>query len=109
MHTDREAEYRLLSGVAHGYHWATQSLGFRVVEEKDTEGKTTKTLKKHLHPNFIIYAANIAVTSFAKVIWYLWQLYGWDFEEIERLLEATYNQLNYNVEIRFWRPKFNTP
>jgi hypothetical protein len=106
---NREADYRLLSGVAHGHHWATLRVGFRVIEVKNAEGKVTKALQKHLHLNFIIYVANIAVTSFAKVIWYLWHLYGWKLEEVEHLLETTYDQLNYKDEVRFWRSKSNIP
>ncbi|MBL8103073.1 MAG: hypothetical protein JNM02_11115, partial [Anaerolineales bacterium] len=29
---DREGEYRLLSGVAHGHHWALSQVGFRISE-----------------------------------------------------------------------------
>jgi hypothetical protein len=101
---NREAEYRLLSGVAHGHHWATQQIGFRVIEVKNAEGKVTKALEKHLRPSVAVYATNIAVTSFAKVIWYLWRLYGWRLDEVERLLEAAYDQLSYNAGVRFWRP-----
>jgi hypothetical protein len=98
-----EAAYRLLSGVAHGHHWATQQVGFRTVEVKTAGGQVTTALEKYLHPNFVLYVANIAVTSFAKVLWYLWQLYGWDLKEVEHLLDEIYDRLRYKPELRFWR------
>ena len=99
---DREGEYRLLSGVAHGHHWATSQIGFRVSEE-NLQGRVVKTFEKHLHPEIVLFATNIAVSSFAKVLWYLWSLYGWDEKEIESFLDRIYDQLQYKTERRFWR------
>ena len=67
---NQESGYRLLSGVAHGHHWAIQQIGFRVIDIQDQHGQPMKVLEKHLPPSFVLYVANIAVTSFAKVIWY---------------------------------------
>ena len=99
---DREGEYRLLSGVAHGHHWATQQVGFRKIKVKDAQGQLINALEKHVHPNFVLYVAHIAVTSFAKVIWDLWRLYGWNLGEVEHLLDTTYEELHYKPELRFW-------
>jgi hypothetical protein len=105
---NREFEYRIMSAVAHGHHWATQQIGFRVVETQNSEGQAIKALEKHLHPNLILFLAHIAVTSYAKVIWYLWQLYGWNLKEVEHLLETTYEQLGYNPQLRFWHSASST-
>lgn len=105
---DREADYRLMSGVAHGHHWAIQQIGFRVIEANNSEGQAIKALEKHLHPNFVLFLAHIAVTSYAKVIWYLWQLYGWNLKELEQLLDTTYKQLHYNPKLRFWHSASNS-
>jgi hypothetical protein len=99
---DRETEYRLLSGVAHGHHWAIQQVGFREIEVNDSQGQAIKALEKHPHPSFILYVAHVAVTSFARVLWYLWLLYGWDLNEVEQLLDKTYDRLRYRSELRFW-------
>jgi hypothetical protein len=98
----REAEYRLLSGIAHGHHWAIQQIGFRVVEVTNAQGESEKALEKVLHPGSILYVANIAVTSLSRVLWYLWQLYGWDLKQIEDLLNTTYDRLGYRESLRFW-------
>lgn len=99
---DLEPAYRLLSGIAHGDHWAIQQLGFQVIEVKSADGQVTKALEKRLHPNVALYLGLIAIRSFARVIWYLWRLYGWDLKEAEHLLDTTYDRLGVRVEHRFW-------
>jgi hypothetical protein len=100
---DRESEYRLLSGVAHGHHWAIQQMGFKVIEVPSAQGDFDKALEKHVDPKFVLFAASIAVTSFSKQIWSLWRLYGWNLEELEDLLNATFDRLHYSQRIRFWK------
>lgn len=99
---DQEAAYRLLSAVAHGHHWATQQTSFRTIEVTNSKGRSEKALEKYVHPNFVLYAANIAVTSFSKAIWYLWTLFGWNMKELDHLLVTTYEQLRYKRHLRFW-------
>ena len=103
-----ETAYRLLSGVAHGHHWAIQQLGFQGVEAKSADGQDIKALEKYVHPNVFLYLGLIATSSFAKVIWYLWRLYGWDLKEAEHLLDTTYDRLRYRRELRFWHSTSNT-
>lgn len=97
-----ETAYRLLSGVAHGHHWATQQLGFQAIEVKGANGQVIKALEKRLHPNVALYLALIATRSFARVIWYLWRLYGWNIQEAEHLLDRTYDRLGIRSELSFW-------
>jgi hypothetical protein len=99
---DRESDYRLLSAIAHGHHWAIQQVAFRQIEVTDDKGQVSSALEKHVQPNFVIYAGHIAVTSFAKVMWYLWRLYGWNLKEVGDLLDETYEKLHYNPQLRFW-------
>jgi len=99
---DLESEYRILSGVAHGHHWAIQQLGFQVIEVKSANGQIIKALEKYLHPNVALYLAVIAARSFAKVIWCLWRLYGWNLKEAQTLLDTTYDRLRISSEHRFW-------
>lgn len=99
---DREGDYRLLSGVAHGHHWAIGQFGFHV-SEANLDGQKVKAYVKYLHPESVVYATNIAITSYAKVFWYMAELYGWDRKETISLLEKTYDQLSYNARSRYWR------
>lgn len=100
---DLETEYRLLSGVAHGHHWAIQQLGFQDVEAQGAGGQAVKALEKYVHPNVALYLGLIATSSFARVIWYLWRLYGWELKEVEHLLDTTFDRLHAKAELRFWR------
>lgn len=100
---DLETEYRLLSGVAHGHHWAIQQLGFQGVEAQGAGGQAIKALEKYVHPNVALYLGLIATSSFARVIWYLWRLYGWELKEVEHLLDTTFDRLRARAELRFWR------
>jgi len=97
-----EKDYRILSAVAHGQHWAMFQIGFRVIEVKQPDGSTTKTLEKSLNSELVFYLISIAFPAFAKALWHLWQLYGWDLQEIKNLLDSTANELNYNLKLRFW-------
>ena len=100
---DRESEYRLLSGVAHGHHWATQQTSFRVIDAPNAEGSSEKALEKYVHADFVLFAASVAVTSFSKLNWNLWRLYGWNLSELEDLLDLTFDQLRYSAKLRFWK------
>ena len=98
----QEGEYRLLSGIAHGHHWATRQFGFNVIDVKNSDGLEIKALEKYLHPEIVLFATNLAVLSFTKVLWYLWLLYGWDRGEIVQFLDQIFEQLHYKTELRFW-------
>lgn len=99
---DRESEYRMLSGVAHGHHWAIHQTGFKVIDAPGSGG-SEKALEKHVNPEFVLFAACVAVTSFAKLNWNLWRLYGWNLNELKLLLEKTFDELHYSANIRFWK------
>jgi len=99
---NREENYRLLSAIAHGHHWATHQIGFRIVPIENPKGIAQKGLVKHVEPSFVLYAGNIALTSFAQVLWYIWCLYGWNKQEIESVLDTTFDKLKYTQERRLW-------
>jgi hypothetical protein len=99
---DRETEYRLLSGVAHGHHWATHQLGFREITTIDATGKEVIALEKVLHANVALYLGLIGVTSFTKLTWELWQLFGWNTKELVELFDSTFDNIGLNDNYRFW-------
>jgi hypothetical protein len=99
---DREADYRLMSAIVHGHHWAITQIGFRSIKIKNSTGDVQKAFEKYIDPTFILVAANVAVTSFALVLWDIWRLYGWNEEEIKTLLDTTYDKLKYTRKRRPW-------
>lgn len=101
---NKESSYRLLSAIAHGHHWATHQIGFRIINFTDSNGNDHIGLEKHLEPAFVLYAGNIAITSFAQVLWYVWNLYDWNEQEIRALLDTTFDKLKYAKDRRLWKP-----
>lgn len=104
-----ESEYRLLSAIAHGHHWATQQVGFEVTEIETAPGQVTIALEKSVLPNFVLFVAAIAVTSYTRALYQLWRLYSWDKPEIESHFEKTYDKLRYTDALRFWRTTGGKP
>jgi hypothetical protein len=100
---NKEIQYRFLSAVAHGHHWATYQTSYRIVEEQNSEGRREKRLEKYVHPTLMYNLGNVAVTSLARAWSYLWRTYGWDLDELGGVLDTTYQELKYNPESRFWR------
>jgi hypothetical protein len=95
----KEFDYRVLSGVAHAHPWAIQQVGFVTIDNPNGG----KALTKALIPNMAVYFGMTGVVLFAKAIWFLWQLYGWEKNEITNLLEDSFTRLNYSDAMRFWR------
>lgn len=70
---DTEGEYRLLSAMLHGHHWATQQLSF--APAADREGLT---LEKSISPIAVLYLAQRAVIYFAAPLRRKFEVYGWE-------------------------------
>jgi hypothetical protein len=102
MTLDKEAEYRLLSGVAHSYLWATRQIGFQVIDVTDADGLKFKAVKKHAHPDAILFGITLAVPTYAKVFWVVGKQYGWDMQEIEGLLNQIFDDIGFPGNFRFW-------
>ena len=69
---NKEADYRILSAVAHAHLWALQQVSFRI--ERDEEGPR---LEKKIEPAVIIYLCTLAATSLATPLRILARQYGW--------------------------------
>lgn len=100
---DKETEYRLLSGVAHSYLWASRQVGFQVVEGMEVKGHKLKAVEKHFHPEMFMFGVSLAIPTLARVFWTIGKQYGWDMQEIEGLLNHTFDELRFNNNLRFWR------
>ncbi|MDQ3820949.1 MAG: hypothetical protein M3362_25150 [Acidobacteriota bacterium] len=100
-----EDYYRLLSGVAHGHHWATFELGYKLVHVPDGAGGTTEGIQKHADAQTIVHAAAILAPTFLNVLWRLWSLFGWDTDEVETLAAGLLSsRLKMKREGDDWEP-----
>lgn len=102
MTLDRERDYRLLSGIAHSYLWATRQVGFQLHGFTNGKGLKAHILTKHAHPKMIIFGIILAVPTLTRVLWVMGKLLGWNMQEIEGLLVHTFDQLHLSEKVRFW-------
>jgi hypothetical protein len=94
----RKENYRLLSAIAHGHHWAIHQVGYQIDR---TSGAPVGT--KHVHPDAVAWSAIVAAGAMADGLGSLWKLYGWDWNELVNLLEETYDMGGYGNQARTWR------
>ncbi|MBN1121819.1 MAG: hypothetical protein JXJ17_12125 [Anaerolineae bacterium] len=80
---DEEVNYRLLSAMTHGHHWAYLQLGFRVIPDGEHG-----FLEKNLETIYIVYLCSIAVNAFLKPVRSLTQLYGWDSDRLDEAVQG---------------------
>jgi hypothetical protein len=102
-----EGLYRLLSAVAHGHFWAISSLGFALDVSQDTTSTSTshhlKGMAKELNLKGMRMLAFQSALALARVAWYQCLYLGWDQHSMIALLEASFDDLSANDEVRFWR------
>lgn len=94
---DMEWLYRISSGVAHGYSWASLQLGARVVR-----GYTTG-VTQHLEPKHGWLLLTNAMQAFAEAVHERYRYFGWEREHLVESLEATWDELRISTSKRFWR------
>jgi hypothetical protein len=74
-------EYRLLSAVTHGHHWATQQLAFTRVDSS-----SGVALAKDISAIAVTYLCRTAIKSFGSAILREAQLSGWDVGRLSHLI-----------------------
>lgn len=99
---NREQDYRLLSGVAHSYFWATHLFGFERVDKLENN-KRLVGFKKAIKPERIIYGIDIAIPAISKVFWEMSKYLGWDMKEVEQVMELNYDEFNFKPYLKFWK------
>jgi tetrahydromethanopterin S-methyltransferase subunit G len=105
-----EVTYRILSAMAHAHPWALQQLSFRRVASEDTifteigdQSFVVRAFEKNLEPISVIYLIHKSFVCFAKPVWDKFELFGWDQEHLQDILENASNVLHVNEGRRFWR------
>jgi hypothetical protein len=104
----KQATYRLLSAAVHAHFWAIKNLGFEMVPDADVptgannvSGVNVHFMHKALKPLSILAVTSEVITSFARIIWNRFLLFGWDKDNLLNILESVYDQLE--MKQRFWR------
>lgn len=103
MMLDEEIMYRLLSGVAHGHFWAISGLTMKPGESATIGGVKAVQLNQTDDLQGIAMAGFSVAKALAKPLFNQCQFFGWDVEELKRILERLFNSLQANEKSRFWR------
>jgi hypothetical protein len=105
-----EESYRILSAMTHAHPWALLILSFRRVASENTvftgggdQDVVVRALEKNLKLESVISLCHKAIICFAKPVWDKFQLFGWDQNHLQELLENTFNVFQVNEDRRFWR------
>jgi len=78
---DQEANYRMLSSIAHAHHWALTQSSFKVVREG---GRLF--VERHITPFWIVAMCRMAASAFVVPVRDWSSAYGWDKEKLEEAL-----------------------
>jgi len=104
---NEEAQYRLLSAVAHGHHWATQKLSFARDTSQDSTsaitGESLKGMTKEVNLMGMGMLAFESALALARVTWYQALYLGWDRNALSALLDSHFDELGATQAVRFWR------
>lgn len=86
---DMEARYRLLSSIAHGHHWATQQVGFKVAERYDEYS----FLEKAIDIDRVLYLVDTLINPFFKLVSIQCEIYGWDISPYKIVYDSLLQKL----------------
>ena len=91
---DQEPDYRILSAVAHGHHWANLQLFYEVKDHPIISGE--KVVEKCFYPASFLYLGQISIQSLSMATYSLWELLGWDEDELKRAFDKFHSSV-FNV------------
>ena len=96
--------YRMLSGVAHGHHWAINGLCFKpTTDDLDLGGVTVTKFERTDDIQGIALLGLCAMKSIARPIWNQCHYFGWDTLKLEEIFENVADMLQASEDRRFWR------
>jgi hypothetical protein len=102
---DEEIMYRMLSGVAHGHHWAINQLSYQPSKRGDLDigGVLAKPFEKTTNWKGIALLGVTALTAIARPLWNQCRYFGWNPLHLEEIFESTADGLDMTTHSRFWR------
>lgn len=103
---DEENMYRLLSGVAHGHHWAINQLSYQASTSGPTNigGVAAVPFEKTTDMKGIALLGLTAFKALARPLWNHCQYFGYDKLKLEEILETNADAIEMRETTRFWRP-----
>ncbi len=95
------SHYRIGSAVVHGHSWALSQIGFEAAGRKAAE--KTVFLRQSAKPEFILYLLVLTLESIGRPAWDLSCYLGQSGQDVSKLLETAYDDLQMTNDRRFWR------
>ncbi len=100
-----ESQFRLMSAVVHGHHWAIHQISYSLVGRPACEPWSRKgealALIKSVNPLAYQYLALCCAESFARPVWYQCLYYGWSQESLIASLDSVFDHLGTKRQTRF--------
>jgi hypothetical protein len=93
--------YKILSAFVHGHYWAAVKLSYAQVDDGTPKDATLVHAMEPFHMlGHLVYAA----LWFARPVWYMSRLNGYDLKALVRIFERHADQVRIAEKERFWRP-----
>jgi hypothetical protein len=106
---NEEPVYRILSAMAHAHSWALVQLSFRRMHDDIPRMVETKSdvvgchlFEKNVEPVSVGFLCVKATTVFVQPVWYKFQLFGWEIDRLESVLDRAFDSLVIGTGKRFW-------
>jgi hypothetical protein len=97
-----EANYRLLSAMTHGHHWAVSQLGFRVTGETELQKNKVFLKEKNITVEAVLWLFGNVARYFAQPTKFRFELYGWDLLQLKAILDDAFHQIGIPSDSKFW-------
>jgi len=88
---DREKDYRMLSAIAHGHHWALPLLGYGLSVR---DGVKAATMEPATYPSVFAYLGLAGFVSLQKPVGYFFKVNGGDSTAVDDLFKCTTTDLS---------------
>src|SRR5262249_47578033 len=104
---DEEANYRLLSAVAHGHYWALINLNYITSAASDVtvNGVNLHAFEKRIYVDAVAVFGVTVMQCFARPLWNQCKYFGWHENGLEEMLEHVADKMDLTRQVRFWRPE----
>jgi len=90
-----EEAYRLESGIAHGFHWATSAAGLRQRDEAN--------MQVAIEPTLLVSVLSSAIVRHLRGTDSLFRYMGWDLEALAPSLDPLLDSVGLEDRLRPWR------
>lgn len=97
-----EANYRLLSAMAHGHHWAFGPLSFKKIGATDIQRNPIMIMEKYMPVEAVLWLCSNVIIYFTQPIKLQSELYGWEMEQLNVFIHSAFNEMGIHPDSGLW-------